>query len=157
LPGNIAGRRHSTRRSAVRCVAAASAAGPPESDAHRSGGVQAEEPLDFIDGAGLDGSADDVGGVGDQRVDLPCLGNRGIDVSLIGDVQSQALVYVEISERVLEQYLEILEPLFGTRERATVALATLVGAITLARAVDKPALAEEILRDVRAALKSARD
>jgi hypothetical protein len=38
-----------------------------------------------------------------------------------------------------------------------VALATLVGAITLARAVDKPALAEEILRDVRAALKSARD
>lgn len=49
----------------------------------------------------------------------------------------------------------MLERLLGTRERATVALATLVGAATVARALDKSALSDEILRDVRAALKPA--
>lgn len=48
----------------------------------------------------------------------------------------------------------MLERLLGTRERATVALATLVGSVTLARALDEPVLAEELLRDVRAALKA---
>jgi TetR/AcrR family transcriptional repressor of nem operon len=55
----------------------------------------------------------------------------------------------------VERYLGLLERLLGSRERATVALATLVGAITLARALGEPVLAEEILRDVRAALRTA--
>jgi len=55
----------------------------------------------------------------------------------------------------VERYLGHLEQLLGSRERATVALATLVGAITVARALDEPVLAEEILRDVRAALSPA--
>jgi TetR/AcrR family transcriptional repressor of nem operon len=42
------------------------------------------------------------------------------------------------------------------RRRATVALSTLVGAVLVARAVDDTALSDEILRDVRDALKSAR-
>lgn len=54
----------------------------------------------------------------------------------------------------VERYLGRLERLLGSRECATVALATLVGAITVARALGEPVLAEEILRDVRAALKS---
>ncbi len=56
----------------------------------------------------------------------------------------------------IEHYLDTLEQLVGTRERATVALATLVGAVAVARAVDQPALSDEILRDVRAALKTER-
>ena len=55
----------------------------------------------------------------------------------------------------VERYLGRLEALLGSRARATVALATLVGAITVARGLGEPLLAEEILRDVRAALKSA--
>ena len=41
-----------------------------------------------------------------------------------------------------------------TRRRATVALSTLVGAVLVARAVDDAALSEEILRDVREAVKA---
>jgi TetR/AcrR family transcriptional repressor of nem operon len=41
-----------------------------------------------------------------------------------------------------------------TRRRATVMLATLVGAVLVARAVDDPALSDEIIRDVRAGLAS---
>jgi TetR/AcrR family transcriptional repressor of nem operon len=55
----------------------------------------------------------------------------------------------------VERYLARLEVLLGSRQRATVALATLVGAITVARGLGEPVLAEEILRDVRAALKTA--
>jgi TetR/AcrR family transcriptional repressor of nem operon len=55
----------------------------------------------------------------------------------------------------VERYLGRLEQLLGSRERATVALATLVGAITVARGLGEPLLAEEILGDVRAALRSA--
>lgn len=40
----------------------------------------------------------------------------------------------------VESYLVMLERLLGTREQATVALATLVGAVSVARALDKPAL-----------------
>ncbi len=54
----------------------------------------------------------------------------------------------------VERYLARLERLLGSRQRATVALATLVGAITVARGLGEPALAEEILRDVRDALKA---
>jgi TetR/AcrR family transcriptional repressor of nem operon len=57
----------------------------------------------------------------------------------------------------VERYLGTLEQLLGSRQRATVALATMVGAIVVARAVDTPALSEEILADVRAALKTVRD
>ena len=58
----------------------------------------------------------------------------------------------------VERYLADLEGLLGgesARTRATVALSTLVGSIVLARAVDDDALSEEILRDVRAALRQA--
>ncbi len=55
----------------------------------------------------------------------------------------------------VERYLARLEQLLGSRQRATVALATLVGAITVARGLGEPVPAEEILRDVRAALKAA--
>lgn len=60
----------------------------------------------------------------------------------------------------VERYLERLEEFLGgggagARERATVALSTLVGAITVARAVDDKALAEEILADARAAVRSS--
>jgi TetR/AcrR family transcriptional repressor of nem operon len=58
----------------------------------------------------------------------------------------------------VEGYLESLEALLGgdadDRRRATVALSTLVGAVLVARAVDDPALSDEILRDVRAAVKA---
>jgi TetR/AcrR family transcriptional repressor of nem operon len=59
--------------------------------------------------------------------------------------------------RQVERYLVELERLLGgedARRRATVALSTLVGSIMLARAVDDEELSDEILRDVRAALKS---
>ena len=39
-----------------------------------------------------------------------------------------------------------------TRRRATTMLATLVGSVLVSRAVDDPALSDEIIRDVRAAL-----
>lgn len=55
----------------------------------------------------------------------------------------------------VERYLARLEQLLGSRERATVALATLVGAVTVARALGEPVLAEEILGNVRAALTAA--
>lgn len=51
-------------------------------------------------------------------------------------------------------YLDALEPLVGSRTQATAALSTLTGAVTIARAVDSPVLAAEILRAVRAALKA---
>jgi hypothetical protein len=43
-----------------------------------------------------------------------------------------------------------------TCRRASVAVSTLVGAVLLERALDDEALSDEILRDVRAALKLAR-
>jgi TetR/AcrR family transcriptional regulator, transcriptional repressor for nem operon len=57
----------------------------------------------------------------------------------------------------VERYLANLEHFLGggedARRQATVALSTLVGSIVLARAVDDEALSDEILRDVRNALK----
>jgi hypothetical protein len=43
-----------------------------------------------------------------------------------------------------------------TRRRASVAVSTLVRAVLLERAMDDEALSDEILRDVRAALKPAK-
>jgi TetR/AcrR family transcriptional repressor of nem operon len=58
-------------------------------------------------------------------------------------------------------YLAELERLIGgpdddteTRKQAVVALSTLVGSLLVARAVDDPALSDEILRDVRTTLRS---
>lgn len=73
----------------------------------------------------------------------------GADVGRGGSVELRALYRAQV-----ERYLARLEQLLGSRERATVALATLVGSITVARALGDPVLSEEILRDVRAALKS---
>jgi TetR/AcrR family transcriptional regulator, transcriptional repressor for nem operon len=57
----------------------------------------------------------------------------------------------------VELYVDHLERLFGgdaeARRQATIALSTLVGSIMLARAVGDNALSEEVLRNVREALK----
>jgi TetR/AcrR family transcriptional repressor of nem operon len=66
----------------------------------------------------------------------------------------------------VERYIANLEQLLGgggggggddddARQRATVAVSTLVGGLMLARAVDDEALSEEILRDVRAAVRAS--
>jgi TetR/AcrR family transcriptional regulator, transcriptional repressor for nem operon len=59
----------------------------------------------------------------------------------------------------VKRYLARLQDLLAdedsdTRRQATVMLSTLVGAVLVTRAVDDPALSDEIMRDVRAALKS---
>jgi TetR/AcrR family transcriptional regulator, transcriptional repressor for nem operon len=68
----------------------------------------------------------------------------------------------------VERYLAQLEQLLGadadadadaepeTRRRAAVVLSTLVGAVLVSRAVDDPALSDEIITDVRAALVTTR-
>jgi TetR/AcrR family transcriptional repressor of nem operon len=59
----------------------------------------------------------------------------------------------------IERYLALLEQQLGpgddARQRAVVALSSLVGAVLVARAIDDKALAEEILHDVRTAVKSS--
>ncbi len=59
----------------------------------------------------------------------------------------------------LERYLNHLAQLLGggpdARERATVALSSLVGALLLARVVEDPTLSDEILRAVRTAVKNS--
>jgi len=54
----------------------------------------------------------------------------------------------------IERYLAKLEELLGSREKAVVALSSLVGAVLVARAVDDQRLSEEILQGVRAAVKA---
>jgi TetR/AcrR family transcriptional repressor of nem operon len=59
----------------------------------------------------------------------------------------------------VKRYLANLEGLLGgdeadARRRATVALSTLVGAVLVARAVDDEDLSEELLRNVREAVKA---
>jgi TetR/AcrR family transcriptional repressor of nem operon len=58
--------------------------------------------------------------------------------------------------RQVDRYLATLERLLGDRAKATVALSTLVGSVTLARALGDDPVSDEILRDVRAALAAAR-
>jgi TetR/AcrR family transcriptional regulator, transcriptional repressor for nem operon len=78
-------------------------------------------------------------------------------VALGGDVvRGDARIRASYTEQV-RRYLGHLEAwLDGSdqdrRGRATVMLSTLVGALLVARAVDDPALSDEILADVRAAL-----
>ena len=55
----------------------------------------------------------------------------------------------------VEGYLARLEGLLGSREEAVVALASLVGALQLARAIDDEELSGEILSGVRERLKAA--
>jgi TetR/AcrR family transcriptional repressor of nem operon len=61
----------------------------------------------------------------------------------------------------VKRYLARLEALLGggeeARQRATVALSTLVGALYLARAIGDGALSDEILRDVRRAVTAPHD
>ena len=51
----------------------------------------------------------------------------------------------------VKRYLAQLKQLLGDDAKAAVALSTLVGAVLVARAVDDPALSDEIIADVRAA------
>ncbi len=86
-------------------------------------------------------------------------------VALGGEVaRADARIRTAYTDQV-ESYLAQLEELLGgahadmpvdpeTRRRATVMLSTLVGAVLVARAVDDPALSDEIIGDVRAALTS---
>jgi TetR/AcrR family transcriptional repressor of nem operon len=86
-------------------------------------------------------------------------------VALGGEVaHSDARVRAAYTDQV-QRYLAQLEQLLGdtdadapadpeARRAATVMLATLVGAVLVARAVDDPALSDEMIRDVRAALMS---
>jgi TetR/AcrR family transcriptional repressor of nem operon len=80
--------------------------------------------------------------------------------------RSDAGVRAAYTEQV-QSYLARLEQLLGdtgadadapadpeTRRQAKVMLSTLVGAVLIARAVGDPALSDEIIRDVRAALTS---
>jgi TetR/AcrR family transcriptional repressor of nem operon len=80
----------------------------------------------------------------------------GCGVAALGAevARGDARVRAAYTEQV-KRYLGLLERLLGdadpdARRQATVMLSTLVGALLLARAVDDPALSDEILRDVRA-------
>lgn len=75
-------------------------------------------------------------------------------VALGGDVGRGAHAVRDAYRGQVERYLATLERLLGDRAQATVALSALVGSLTLARAVGDEPLSDEILRDVRAALKS---
>lgn len=79
----------------------------------------------------------------------------GCAVAALGaDIGRAGAELRDVYRAQVERYLLRLEQLLGSRQRATVALATLVGSVTVARALDDPVLAEEILHDVREALKS---
>jgi TetR/AcrR family transcriptional regulator, transcriptional repressor for nem operon len=94
--------------------------------------------------------------VSTQHRDNPA---TGCPVAALGDDVSRGDDRVRAAYRgQVERYLANLERLLGggedARHRATVALSTLVGSIVLARAIDDEALSDEILRDVREALKT---
>jgi TetR/AcrR family transcriptional regulator, transcriptional repressor for nem operon len=94
--------------------------------------------------------------VSTQHRDNPA---TGCPVAALGDDVSRGDDRVRAAYREqVERYLANLERLLGggedARRRATVALSTLVGSIVLARAIDDEALSDEILRDVREALKA---
>jgi TetR/AcrR family transcriptional repressor of nem operon len=78
-------------------------------------------------------------------------------VALGGDVRRGDERARAAFRRRVERYLADFESLLGggedARRRATVAVSTLVGAVLLARAVDDEALSDQILSDVRGALK----
>jgi TetR/AcrR family transcriptional repressor of nem operon len=72
-------------------------------------------------------------------------------VSLGADVaRADPSVRAAYTEQV-KRYLAQLEQLLGDDAQAAVALSTLVGAVLVSRAIDDPALSDEILADVRAA------
>ncbi len=108
----------------------------------------------------IDGAPDPLAAFVDWYVSTAHVQNRagGCGVaSLAGDVAHGDQRLRGETRVQVERYIELLEPLVGTRQRATVALATLIGAVTVARALDSPDLSEEILRDVRSALKAMAD
>jgi TetR/AcrR family transcriptional repressor of nem operon len=76
-------------------------------------------------------------------------------VALGGDAPRASDRVRDAYHRQVERYLAMLERLLGDRAAATVALSTLVGSVTIARALGAEPLSDEILRDVRAALRSA--
>lgn len=78
-------------------------------------------------------------------------------VALSGDVHRGDERVRGAYRRQVEEYLATLERLLAgeedARRRATVALSTLIGSVAVARAIGKDPLSDEILRDVREALK----
>jgi TetR/AcrR family transcriptional regulator, transcriptional repressor for nem operon len=94
--------------------------------------------------------------VSEQHRDNPA---TGCPVVALGEDVTRADDRVrDAYRRQVERYLAVLEKLLGgdgARQRATVALSTLIGSVTLARALGADPLSDEILRDARAALKDA--
>ncbi len=104
-----------------------------------------------------EGASDPLAAFVDWYVSAEHVANpaAGCAVAALGaDVGRAGADLREVYRAQVERYLVRLEQLLGSRARATVALATLVGSITVARALGDPVLSDEILRDVRAALKS---
>ena len=104
----------------------------------------------------IDGAADPLAAFVDWYVsaehrDDPA---TGCPVVALGGDAGRASDHVRRSyARQVERYLATLQELLGDREQATVALSTLVGSLTLARALGTEPLSDEILRDVRGALR----
>jgi TetR/AcrR family transcriptional regulator, transcriptional repressor for nem operon len=94
--------------------------------------------------------------VSEQHRDNPA---TGCPVVALGEDVTRADERVrDAYRRQVQRYLAMLEQLLGgedARRRATVALSTLIGSVTLARALGRDPLSDELLREVRAALKAA--
>ena len=120
----------------------------------------------------IDGAEDPLAAFVDWYVSAEHRDNPGSGCSVValgGEVaRADARVRAAYTDQV-NRYLAQLEQMLGgeggedgesrgadadARRQATVALSTLVGAVLVSRAVDDPALSDEIIRDVRAALGS---
>ena len=117
----------------------------------------------------IDGAEDPLAAFVDWYVSPTHRDNPGSGCSVValgGEApRADARVRAAYTDQV-RRYLAQLEQLLGnddgedgaldseTRRRATVMLSALVGAVLVSRAVDDPALSDEIIRDVRAALSS---
>lgn len=115
----------------------------------------------------IDGAEDPLAAFVDWYVSATHRDNPGSGCSVValggeaprGDARVRA-AYTDQVNRYLAQLQELLGGEGGedagedpeTRRCATVMLSTLVGAVLVSRAVDDPALSDEIIRDVRAAL-----
>jgi TetR/AcrR family transcriptional repressor of nem operon len=92
-----------------------------------------------------------------EHRDNPATG-CGVAALAVDVTHAEERVRLAYREQV-QRYLAHLEQLLGggpdARRRATVALSSLIGAVLLARAVEDPALSDQILRDVRDAVKAS--
>jgi TetR/AcrR family transcriptional regulator, transcriptional repressor for nem operon len=127
-------------------------------DLIREAASQAFDAAEARTEAALDGADDQVAAFADfylsaEHRDGPARGcavaGLGADAAR-GDTRVRAMYVAGV-----ERYLARLEGLLGSREEAIVTLASLVGALQLARAIDDDELSDEILSGVRERLKAA--